>query len=133
MRRLILLLLSLALLLGLGGCMLPKLTLQPLVENALYHGIKLRRGMGCILVDAAQEGESVRILVRDDGAGMTPERLRQLRQSLDSEEQVGFGVRTVYRRLRLMYAEHCSMELESEPGAGTTVTLRFPIRKEMDA
>ena len=50
--------------------------------------------MGCILVDAAQEGESVRILVRDDGAGMTPERLRQLRQSLDSEEQVGFGVRT---------------------------------------
>ena len=114
-------------------CVLPKLTLQPLVENALYHGIKLRRGMGCILVDAAQEGESVRILVRDDGAGMTPERLRQLRQSLDSEEQVGFGVRTVYRRLRLMYAEHCSMELESEPGAGTTVTLRFPIRKEMDA
>lgn len=99
----------------LRGCVLPKLTLQPLVENALYHGIKLRRGMGCILVDAAQEGESVRILVRDDGAGMTPERLRQLRQSLDSEEQVGFGVRTVYRRLRLMYAEHCSMELESEP------------------
>ena len=49
------------------------------------------------------------------------------------EEQVGFGLRTVYRRLRLLYGEQCSMELESEPGAGTTVTLRFPIRKEAGA
>ena len=60
-------------------------------------------------------------------------RLQQLRQSLDTEEQVGFGLRTVYRRLRLLYGEQCSMELESEPGAGTTVTLRFPIRKEAGA
>ena len=117
----------------LRGCVLPKLTLQPLVENALYHGIKLRRGLGCILVDAAQEDDRVRITVRDDGAGMLPERLQQLRQSLDTEEQVGFGLRTVYRRLRLLYGEQCSMELESEPGAGTTVTLRFPIRKEAGA
>ena len=51
----------------LRGCVLPKLTLQPLVENALYHGIKLRRGLGCILVDAAQEDDRVRITVRDDG------------------------------------------------------------------
>ena len=113
--------------------MLPKLTLQPLVENALYHGIKLRRGLGCILVDAAQEDDRVCITVRDDGAGMPPERLQQLRQSLDTEEPVGFGLRTVYRRLRLLYGEQCSMELESEPGAGTTVTLRFPIRKEAGA
>ena len=117
----------------LRGCVLPKLTLQPLVENALYHGIKLRRGLGCILVDAAQEDDRVCITVRDDGAGMPPERLQQLRQSLDTEEQVGFGLRTVYRRLRLLYGEQCSMELESEPGAGTTVTLRFPIRKEAGA
>ena len=117
----------------LRGCVLPKLTLQPLVENALYHGIKLRRGLGCILVDAAQEDDRVRITVRDDGAGMPPERLQQLRQSLDTEERVGFGLRTVYRRLRLLYGEQCSMELESEPGAGTTVTLRFPIRKEAGA
>ena len=113
--------------------MVPPFLLQPLVENALYHGIKLRRGLGCILVDAAQEDDRVRITVRDDGAGMPPERLQQLRQSLDTEEQVGFGLRTVYRRLRLLYGEQCSMELESEPGAGTTVTLRFPIRKEAEA
>ena len=56
----------------LRSCVLPKLTLQPLVENALYHGIKLRRGLGHILVDAAQEDGNVRICVRDDGAGMTP-------------------------------------------------------------
>ena len=115
------------------GCVLPKLTLQPLVENALYHGIKLRRGMGHILIDAAQENGHVRICVRDDGAGMAPERLQQLRQSLDTEEQVGFGLRTVYRRLRLLYGAQCSMELESEPNVGTTVTLRFPIREEAEA
>ena len=116
----------------LRGCVLPKLTLQPLVENALYHGIKLRRGLGHIAVDAAQEDGNVRICVRDDGAGMPPERLQQLRQSLDTEEQVGFGLRTVFRRLRLLYGEQCSMELESAPNAGTTVTLRFPIRKEAE-
>lgn len=117
----------------LRSCVLPKLTLQPLVENALYHGIKLRRGLGHILVDAAQEDGNVRICVRDDGAGMTPERLQQLRQSLDAEEQIGFGLRTVYQRLRLLYGAQCSMELESEPNAGTAVTLRFPIRKEAEA
>ena len=117
----------------LRGCVLPKLTLQPLVENALYHGIKLRRGLGHILVDAAQEDGNVRICVRDDGAGMTPERLQQLRQSLDAEEQIGFGLRTVYQRLRLLYGAQCSIELESEPNAGTAVTLRFPIRKEAEA
>ena len=117
----------------LRGCVLPKLTLQPLVENALYHGIKLRRGVGHILIDAAQENGRVRICVRDDGAGMAPERLQQLRQSLDTEEQVGFGLRTVYRRLRLLYGAQCSMELESEPNVGTTVTLRFPIREEAEA
>ena len=116
----------------LRSCVLPKLTLQPLVENALYHGIKLRRGLGHILIDAAQEDDHVRILVRDDGAGMPPERLQQLRQSLDTEEQIGFGLRTVFRRLRLLYGAQCSMELESEPNAGTTVTLRFPIREEAE-
>ena len=78
----------------LRGCVLPKLTLQPLVENALYHGIKLRRGMGHILIDAAQENGHVRICVRDDGAGMAPERLQQLRQSLASacgRSPGGFG------------------------------------------
>jgi len=117
----------------LRGCMLPKLTLQPLVENALYHGIKLRRGLGHILVDAAMEDGHVRITVRDDGAGMTPERLQQLRLSLDTEEQIGFGLRTVYRRLRLLYGGQCSMELESGVNAGTAVTLRFPIRREEKA
>ena len=70
--------------------------------------------------------------MRDDGAGMPPERLQQLRQSMDAEEQIGFGLRTVYRRLRLLYGGQCSMELESTVNSGTTVTLRFPVRKEAE-
>ena len=72
----------------LRGCVLPKLTLQPLVENALYHGIKLRRGLGHIAVDAAQEDGNVRICVRDDGAGMPPERLQQLRQMRQKPKRI---------------------------------------------
>lgn len=113
------------------GCRLPKLTLQPLVENALYHGIKEKRGLGVITVDAQPEGACVCIRVRDNGAGMRPERLAQLRAALDSEEeQAGFGLRTVYRRLRLLYGEACTMELASLPGEGTAITLRFPAQKE---
>lgn len=115
----------------LHDCVIPKLTLQPLVENALYHGIKLTRRQGIITVDARREDDFVCICVKDNGAGMPPERLRQLQDSLDSEEeQIGFGVRTVYRRLKLLFGDACRMTIDSAPDQGTTITLRFPMQKE---
>ena len=115
----------------LHDCVIPKLTLQPLVENALYHGIKLTRRQGIIAVDARREEDSVCICVKDNGAGMSPERLRQLQDSLDSEEeQIGFGVRTVYRRLKLLFGDACRMTIDSAPDQGTTITLQFPMQKE---
>ena len=66
----------------LSACRIPKLTLQPLVENALYHGIKQKRGMGHITVSGVREGTDIFLSVEDDGAGMSPARLLQVRDAL---------------------------------------------------
>lgn len=108
------------------SCRIPKLTLQPLVENALYHGIKAKRGMGTICVRSRAEDGLIRLEVTDTGAGMSPERLSQVRDSLSSEQPVGFGLATVFRRLQLQYGNRCQIRLDSELGQGTSVTIWIP-------
>ena len=108
------------------GCRIPKLTLQPLVENALYHGIKAKRGMGVICVRSHAEDGMVRLEVTDTGAGMTPERLAQVRSSLLSEQTVGFGMATVFRRLQLQYGSRCRIDVNSVQDQGTSVTIWIP-------
>lgn len=116
---------------ALAACRLPKLTLQPLVENALYHGIKCKRGPGRITITGREEGELVILTVSDDGAGMAPERLEQLRQSLTREgEKVGFGLRTVHQRLQLLFGAPYGLSLQSEPGAGAVITVTIPQQRE---
>ena len=110
----------------LGSCRIPKLTLQPLVENALYHGIKLKHGPGTITVSGRAEGDDLLLIVQDDGAGMPPERLQQLRASLENGQRLGFGFATVHERLRLLFGAPYGLTLESEQGKGTTVTVRIP-------
>ena len=82
---------------------LPKLTLQPLVENALYHGIKLKRGKGCIYITSRKEGADVLLQITDDGAGMAAARLEELNRAIENGERVGFGLVTVHERLRLLF------------------------------
>ena len=113
--------------------LLPKLTLQPLVENALYHGVKLKRALGCISVTGRAEGGDILLRVADDGVGMTPERLEQLRSSRDSGERVGFGLATVDERLRLLFGPDYGLSIASREGEGTTVTVRIPRRTEKEA
>ena len=112
---------------------LPKLTLQPLVENALYHGVKLKRAMGHIRVAARREGGDVLIQVADDGMGMTPERLQELRQAMEAGERVGFGLATVNERLRLLFGPEYGLELASRQGAGTTVSVHIPYHDGSEA
>ena len=109
---------------------MPKLTLQPLVENALYHGVKLKRAAGHISVTGRPDGEDIVLTVTDDGAGMTEERLIQIRQSLESKERVGFGLTTVHERLQLFFGDRYGLSVESREGEGTTVTARIPASKE---
>lgn len=118
---------------GLQQARIPKLTLQPLVENALYHGVKLKRALGCISVTGRAEGGDILLQVADDGVGMTPQRLEQLRSSRDSGERVGFGLATVDERLRLLFGPDYGLSIASREGEGTTVTVRIPRRTEKEA
>ena len=111
---------------ALGSARVPKLTLQPLVENALYHGIKLKRGKGCIYITSRAEGTDILIQITDDGAGMSEERLAELNRALGTGERVGFGLVTVHERLWLLFGPPYGLTLSSRQGVGTTVTVRIP-------
>ena len=116
---------------GLHDAMLPKLTLQPLVENALYHGIKLKRAKGTIRITATLADGCVLLRVEDNGVGITPQRLAQLRDAMERQERVGFGLSAVNQRLRRQFGPEYGLRLDSEEGQGTTVTARIPyVRKE---
>lgn len=111
---------------SLHDAQIPKLTLQPLVENALYHGIKLKRTGGLIRISAQREGERLLLQVSDDGVGMTAERLAQVRRAMDSGERVGFGLSAVNQRLRLQFGGEYGLSVSSGQNEGTTVTARIP-------
>lgn len=116
-----------------GHYLVLKLLLQPLVENALYHGIKIKRGGGTIRVSGKLEEDHLVFCVSDNGSGMTPEQLRELEERMKmgqpsvSEGNGGFGLVNVNLRIRLYYNEPEGLKIESGAG-GTAVSFRVPIR-----
>jgi two-component system, sensor histidine kinase YesM len=115
-----------------------KLILQPLVENALYHGIKNKRQGGTISVRARKKNQDeVIIEVEDDGIGFTPDKLAQLRAELEDESgdiklESGFGIGNVNKRIRLYYGKPHGVSIRSEYNTGTCVTLVIPALAEVD-
>jgi two-component system, sensor histidine kinase YesM len=113
---------------GLRSRQVLRLTLQPLVENAIYHGIKERRGHGTLSVEAKADGSDLILVVSDDGVGMTEETLSQLVESLDKGGSSigGYGIRNVHERIRLTFGKPYGLSFESVWGEGTVVTVRHP-------
>ncbi len=105
---------------------LPKLTLQPLVENALYHGIKEKRGGGTIKITGSRVNDEIILKVCDDGAGIDSERLAELRNAMDGEERVGFGLVTVHERLKLFFGDTAGLKVLSTLGEMTEVCVHIP-------
>lgn len=120
-----------------------KLTLQPIVENALYHGIKNKRGGGKIIVEGylsktdekTAEGEAsgtIIFKVKDNGIGMNEEELERLRKLISGEitidDKRGFGMANVEKRIEMLYGENFGLDVESTYEEGTTVTVRIPIQ-----
>jgi len=100
-----------------------KLLLQPLVENALYHGIKYTRDRGKITVSIKKEGEMLRFSVADTGIGMTPETLEAVKHHLHlGTGEQGYGLFNVNRRLKLYYGLPEGIEIKSEYKKGTEVS-----------
>ena len=115
---------------AIGGCLIPKLTLQPLVENAIYHGLKPKRGKGMIRVTGQLSGGRVTLRVEDTGAGMEEDELETLRSQILSGEASGFGLTASYKRLLLMYGAECELTVDSRVGEGTAITIGIPMRTE---
>lgn len=109
----------------LGGIPVPKLSIQPLAENALYHGIKNRRGKGKILIEGREEEDALVLMVSDNGQGMTPERLHEVQEAIRTGERAGFGLAAVAERIALYYGPGYGMKISSEEGKGTTVEIRL--------
>jgi two-component system sensor histidine kinase YesM len=119
---------------ALRPCRVLRLMLQPLVENAIYHGIKERRGHGNLTVEARTEGRDLLLEVRDNGLGMSEETLARLSESL--EEGVssvgGYGIRNVHERIRLTFGKPYGLSFKSVYGEGTEVTIRHPFLDSED-
>lgn len=118
--------------------MVPRFILQPIIENALIHGLKQNEGV--IRIQAWKEKEKLLICIQDDGNGMTTNELEGLRKKLlfgfrssyvqeeNRKGMHGIGLINVYERLSLVYGGHFQMDLESQPGKGTVVKLFIPER-----
>ncbi|WP_179232727.1 cache domain-containing sensor histidine kinase [Paenibacillus rigui] len=108
-----------------------KLTLQPIVENAIYHGIKKSEAQGRIHITGYDAGEDIYLYVEDNGVGMHADKLDEIKASLCDmgQARVGFGIGNVHKRLQMHYGDDCGLSYESESGQGTVVVVK--IRKAL--
>ncbi len=109
---------------------IPKMSIQPLVENACKHGIQAAEGLGLVRIKAFVAEGRLRIVISDNGIGMETGRLRELILSVRNENASGssIGIRNVYRRLELYYDDQVRFDIASRPNEGTTVSFDIPIR-----
>lgn len=108
------------------------LILQPIVENSIIHGLESKEGVGHIKIRARREKEDFLVVVEDDGMGISSEKLRQLRERLNSREpnRTHIGVSNVHQRLRLKYGNGYGLVIESEEGSYTRVVMRIPTEEK---
>lgn len=108
-----------------------KLILQPLVENAIYHGIKYKEGKGLIQIRGFRKGDQMILLVQDDGKGMDAEALAHIfeKHTRDTRSN-GVGLNNVNERIQLYYGEEYGISFQSSPGKGTEAAIRLPFGRE---
>lgn len=114
---------------------IPKLILQPILENAIVHGTTSDGRMCFVSLSVKNAADTIIITVKDDGNGMEPEKLHQLNADLDEargEEKGSFGLFSINRRVRLLYGIQYGIRLKSEPGKGTSVILQIPKLEHLD-
>lgn len=113
------------------NCLLPKIIIQPLVENALYHGIKPKLTKGLISISVAREANDMIISVKDDGVGIPQEKLEKIRKGLeDSKERNSYGLYNVSQRISLYFGKSYCIRIDSSENEGTTVRILLPIIRE---
>lgn len=112
-----------------------KLILQPIVENAVHHGIRPKGGKGRVLITIEQlEKRNLGITIYDDGTGMKQEQLECLRKHLnhqDSQLEKSIGIKNVHERIKAAYGNEYGLDLESRPHIGTSVRILLPLNLEV--
>ena len=111
------------------GYHIPKITIQPLVENALYHGIKNKRGMGKITITGEAKEDGFDLVIRDNGIGMTPERLEEVLQGIYGKAPTQsniYGLYNVNERIVLHYGAGYGIKITSHYGEGSEVVIHLP-------
>ncbi|WP_105617662.1 sensor histidine kinase [Vallitalea okinawensis] len=103
-----------------------KLTLQPLVENAIYHGLKPRGRQGQIWIHGSIVGQEIYIEVRDNGVGMSEDRVQEL---MGNRNDTNFGLYNVQDRIGLFFGQGYGLEILSQENEGTTVKIRLPMEE----
>ncbi len=115
---------------GIGEKPMMKMLLQPLVENAVFHGLEQQEEEGLVDIHiGSQEGGRLCFTVSDDGCGMPQEQLEALQRDMERQSgSEGIGIGNIYQRLRLFYGDSFSFALESSLGNGTCVTVSIPVQ-----
>lgn len=108
-----------------------KITLQPIIENAINHGLDLLVEEGRITVQVCQDGEDILFFVQDNGVGMSEEQLRTILQH-DPKDRTGIGIKNVNDRLKIYFGKQYGLHISSELDVGTCVEIRMPKIKEGD-
>ncbi len=122
-----------------GMLVIPKLLLQPIVENAIRHGLRDKRGRGAVAIRVERKPTELEIVVMDDGVGMSEEKVRQVEYTLENHqigvieanEVVSLGMKNVFDRIKLNCGLEYGFMVQSALGMGTIVTFTLPIWEEL--
>lgn len=120
---------------GLEQYKVPKLILQPLIENAVYHGVKEKKDFSVIRIRIHRHGGKLLINIMDNGVGIEAEALKQLRQQLQTPESFpsdSVGLLNVSKRIALLYGDSWSMKIYSKKGKGTLLKIEILLDKERE-
>lgn len=113
---------------------IPKFIIQPIIENAIYHGVEMKKGKGIIKVYGFKLNDTLKIIIQDNGVGMSEERLKQLVNSIqdfnNSDSSSSIGMKNANQRLKLLYGSSYGITITSKENKGTKVELLLPVSYE---
>ena len=120
---------------GIKDYLIPKLIVQPCIENAIIHGVAPKLGQGMVSIRGYEKNGMIEFLIQDNGVGMPEEIVREINAPIDMENSKALpaseriGLRNIKRRLELIYDGHASIHVVSAPESGTSVVISFPTTK----
>ena len=112
---------------GLKNLYIPRLSIEPIVENSVVHGVEENINQGLVTVTLRRENEDLVAIVTDNGKGFDVEKVLKEGKSKESGRHHHIGINNTDRRIKLLFGEEYGIRFQSEPGVGTTATIRFPV------